>query len=126
MDTMSIPFRNRSKYCVALIVLKGHPKRIYHYCKTSGEEYSWAVRDYLTGQFVRSGDSKMTASQVEDGWIDHAEEPPSCPEKRIDFWKDYCQGASERHFGAAHVDVASPNPPTLGEWKRMPGGRELL
>jgi hypothetical protein len=126
MSVINIPFRNRSKHCVALIALKGHPERVYHYCKTRGEEYAWAVRDYLTERMVRSGDSKMTALQVEEEWTDYVEEPPSCPVKRIDFWKDYCQAASERHFGRAHVDLVTPNPRTLGTWKHMNGSRDLL
>lgn len=126
METTSIPFINRSKYRVVLVALKDHPKRLYHYCKTGAEEYSWAVRDYLTGQIIRSGDSKMTASQIEEEWVEYAEQPPSCPEKRVDFWRDHCQGSSERHFGTRHADSTSPNPPTLGAWKRMSGGHELL
>jgi len=57
---------------VALVALEGHPRRIYLYSKTGGEEYSWTMRDHLTGKRVRSGDRTLTASQVEE-LIDHAE-----------------------------------------------------
>ena len=120
----NIPFRIRGKCLVALIALRGHPKRVYHYSKTCGEEYSWAVRDYLTEWMVRSGRSEMTASQVEE-LIDHAEVPSPCPVDRIGFWKPDCRAASERHFGPAHVDLATPNPLILGAWKPM-NGRRLL
>jgi hypothetical protein len=114
-----IPFGDQHGKCdVALIALEGHPKRVYHYSKTSGEEESWAVRDYLTGQIVRSGDSTMTASQIE-ALVEYAEEAAYRSVKLIPRWKADCQAASERHFGAAHVNVNTPNPATLGTWKRM-------
>ncbi len=113
-----IPFRNHGKYEVALIALKGHPRRFYHYSKTAGEEESWAVRDYLSGKMIRSGDSRLTASQIE-ALVEQAE-PPAYRSVNHAGWKDDCQAASVEHFGSAHVDVTSPNPPTLGKWKRLP------
>jgi hypothetical protein len=124
MAVDNIPFRNRAKCLVVLVALKDHPRRIYLYSKTGGEEYSWAMRDYLTGKRVRSGDSTLTASQVEE-LIDHAEQPPACPVERIDFWSSYCTEASERHFGTGNVDVTMPNPPTLGDWKGIDGKRTV-
>jgi len=124
MPVIDIPFRSRGPYLVALIALKGHPKRVRHYSKTSGQEHSWAMRDYLTGQIVRSGRSKMGASQVED-LVEYAEEPPACPVELVDFWKAQCQAASERHFGAGDIDFTTPNPQTLGKWKRMTGSCDL-
>lgn len=121
----NIPFRSRGRTVVVLTAFREHPSRIYLYSKTLGEEYSWAIRDYLTEVRVRSGDSTMTASQVEQ-LIDHAEQPPACPVERTDFWKDYCQAASERHFGTGNVDLTTPNPPTLGGWKGIDGRRIIL
>jgi len=96
---------------------------MYHYSKTPGEEYSWAVRDYLTGWWVRSGHSKMTASQLEE-LIDYSGEAPACPVQRVDVWRDQCHAASVEHFGKAHVDSTTENPSTLGEWKPL-GGRRI-
>ena len=76
------------------------------------------MRDYLTGQIVRSGDSTMTASQIE-ALVEYAEEAAYRSVKLIPRWKADCRAASERHFGAVHVDVTTPNPATLGTWKRM-------
>ena len=115
---VAIPFRNHGKYEVALIAFKEHPRRFYHYSKTAGEEESWAVRDYLTAQMVRSGDSTMTASQLE-ALVEEAEEAAYRSVSHI-RWKDDCRAASERHFGSANVDSTSPNPATLGKWKRLP------
>lgn len=115
--SVAIPFNSHGKYEVVLIAIKGHPSRFYHYSKTAGEEESWAVRDYLTGQMVRSGDSTMTASQIE-ALVDDAEEAAYRSVKHA-RWKDDCQAASERKFGSPHVDSTSPNPATLGRWKRL-------
>ena len=114
-----IPFSQHGACSVALIALKGHPKRVYHYSKTTGEELSWAVRDYLTGQIVRSGDGPtFTASQIE-ALVEYAEAPEFKAVKLVASWKGDCQSASENHFGAAHVDTTTANPTTLGNWRRM-------
>jgi len=113
-----IPFENHGRYLVALIAIKGDPKRVYHYSKTSGEEESWAVRDYFTQEIVRSGDSTMTASEIEN-LVEYADAPVYRSVALIPRWKVDCQSASERHYGAAHVDLTSRNPATLGKWRRM-------
>ena len=116
--TIQIPFHHHGACQVALIALKGHPKRVYHYSKTAGQQESWAVRDYLTSKIVRSGDSMLTASQIEN-LVEYAETPAYRSVERIPQWKNDCQNASENHFGAAHVDVMAGNPATLGNWRNM-------
>ena len=117
--SFNIPFENHGACSVALIALKGHPKRVYHYSKTSGQEESWAIRDYLNGEIVRSGESTKTASEIESLVDDFAVEPAYRSVKLIPRWKADCQAASERHYGSAHVDVSGRNPATLGSWRRM-------
>jgi hypothetical protein len=101
-----------------LIAIKGDPKRVYHYSKTSGQEESWAIRDYFGQEIVRSGDSTMTASEIEN-LVDYAVPPVYRSVALIPRWKVDCQAASEHHYGAAHVDLTSRNPATLGKWRRM-------
>lgn len=114
-----IPFEHHGACSVALIALKDHPNRVYHYSKTTGQELSWALRDYLTGQKVRSGDGpSFTASQIE-ALVAYAEQPAYKSVKLITSWKTDCQNASKNHFGAAHVDLTTANPQTLGHWSRM-------
>ena len=113
-----IPFENHGRYLVALIAIKGEPKRVYHYSKTSGQEESWAIRDYFTQEIVRAGDSTLTASDIEN-LVDYAEAPVYRAVGLIPRWKADCQAASERHYGAAHVDPTSRKPATLGKWRRM-------
>jgi hypothetical protein len=115
----NIPFENHGACSVALIALKGHPKRVYHYSKTSGQEESWAIRDYLTGEIVRSGDSTKTASEIESLVDDYAVAPAYRSVKLIPRWKADCQAASESHYGSAHVDLTTRNPSPLGNWRRM-------
>lgn len=116
--SIHIPFENHGPCLVALIALKGHPKRVYHYSKTGGQEESWAVRDPLTHEIVRSGDSTMTALDIEN-LVEYAEEPAFRSVELTSRWKADCQAASERHYGAAHVDLTTRNPSTLGNWHRM-------
>ena len=113
-----IPFDNHGRYLVALIALKGHPNRVYHYSKTAGEEESWAIRDFLTEEMVRSGDSTMTASEIES-LVEYAEKPAYRSVSLIRRWKADGQAASERHYGAAHVDLTTRNPATVGKWRKM-------
>ena len=115
----NIPFENHGACSVALIAIKSHPNRVYHYSKTSGQEESWALRDYIAQEILRSGDSAMTASEIENLVDDYSEEPAYRSVKLITRWKADCQAASERHYGAAHVDLVSRNPSTLGNWRRM-------
>ena len=101
----NIPFDNHGRYLVALIALRGHPNRVYHYSKTAGEEESWAIRDYLTGEIVRSGESTMTASEIEN-LVDYAEKPAY-------------RSVALIPRGSPHVDLTTGNPATLGKWRRM-------
>jgi hypothetical protein len=116
---VKIPFESHGACSVALIALKGHPKRVYHYSKTSGQEESWAIRDYLNGEIVRACDSSMTASDIENLIDDYAVEPAYRSVKLVARWKGDCQDAAERHYGSAHVDLTTRNPATLGNWRRM-------
>src|SRR5579871_2966850 len=97
---------------------KGEPKRVYHYSKTAGQEESWALRDYFTQEIVRAGESTLTASDIESQ-IEYAETPAYRAVGLIPRWKADCQSASERHYGAAHVDLTGRNPAALGKWRRM-------
>lgn len=113
-----IPFDNHGSCSVALIAIVGHPKRVYHFSKTANQEESWAVRDYIAGEIVRSGDSELTASEIEN-MVEYAFEPAYRSVKLISRWKSDCQAAAADHYGKAHVDEATRNPATLGNWRRM-------
>jgi hypothetical protein len=116
--SIQIPFSSHGPYKVALIALKGHPKKVYLYSKTAGEEDSWAVRDYHLEEMVRAGDSTLTASAIED-MVEYAEESAYRSVKMLPRWKTDCQAAAERHFGSAHVELAGRNPLVLGRWRRI-------
>jgi len=59
-----IPFEPHGRCHVALVCLKGQPKWAHHFAKTIGKGQSWAVRDYLAGEILRSGNSNLTASEL--------------------------------------------------------------
>ena len=114
----SIPFSNHGRYQVALVALQGHPKRVYHYSKTAGEQDSWAIRDVHLEEMVRAGDSTLSASQVE-ALVEYSEPAAYRSVKMLSRWKADCQVAAERHFGSAHTDLMAQNPPSLGRWRRI-------
>lgn len=116
--SVQIPFDQHGPYEVALVAFAGMPKRVYHFAKTSGEEESWALRDYVVGQILRFGDSGKTASELES-MVVYAEEAPYRSVAHVPSWKTHCQASSDRFFGSVHVDASTPNDDTLGNWRRM-------
>ena len=115
---INIPFKNHGACCVALVVLKDYPNRVIHFSKTINQQESWALRDFANNMIVRSGESPLTASQLEDLVI-CAFTPAHRPVTLVDRWKTDCLAISERHFGATNVDTKSPNPNNLGNWRRI-------
>lgn len=113
-----IPFERHGPCLVALVCLRGQPNRLYHYSKTDGEEESWAVRDYLVGEILRSGDSSKTASNLE-AMVTHAERAQFRAVGRIPDWKRDCGQASTQHFGSVNTDTTSKNSGHLGVWRPM-------
>lgn len=90
-----IPFENHGRCSVALITLKKHPKRLYHYSKASGQQESWALRDYVTQEILRSGESEMTASEIENLVDNFAEKPAYRSVKLVARWKADCRASSQ-------------------------------
>lgn len=113
-----ISFENHGPCCVALVALKGHPARVYHFSKTSGQGRSWALRDYLIGSIVRSSDSVLTATEIEN-MVSFADRAAYRSVKRISNWNLDCQAAAQRHYGAGGVDLTTPNPVSTGNWRPM-------
>lgn len=116
--TVPIPFSTHGRYKVALIALQGHPKKLYHYSKTAGEEDSWAIRDCHLEEMVRAGDSTLSASDIEK-LVVYAEPAAYRSVKMVPRWKADCQAAAERQFGSAHVEPTAQNPSVLGRWRRI-------
>ena len=115
---MQIPFESHGGCSVALIGLKGQKKRTYHYSKTIGQEESWALRDYMTEQILRSADSGMKATDLEK-LVSYALPPEYRAVGHISAWKKDCVDASNNNIGAANVDFTTLNDSTLGTWRRM-------
>lgn len=113
-----IPFECHGACHVALICLQGQRKRAYHYSKKINKEEAWALRDYLTGEILRTADSGKTASQLE-AMVTYAERPQYRAVGNIASWKKDCKDASDRHFGSANVDTTTPNNDSIGTWRRM-------
>ncbi len=80
-------------------------------------EYSWAIRDYIKGLMLRSGDSEMTLSEIEVD-IAYSEKPTYRSVNRKGEWKRSLEQLSTQHFGKKY----DPNRTALsstGVWKPM-------
>ena len=80
-------------------------------------EYSWALRDYIGGVMLRSGDSPFTLTQVEAD-VAHSATPPYRSVNRKKEWANELEHASKRHFGSRY-DSATPPLQSIGTWKKL-------
>ncbi len=117
---VAIPFEQHGTCQVALVALERYlGKRHVHYSKTLGEEESWALRDYTNNLILRSGQSPLTASEIE-AEVTHPVEPAYRSVEQKERWKKDCKEASEKAFGVNNVDTISPaNGPNIGTWRKM-------
>jgi hypothetical protein len=80
-------------------------------------EYSWAVRDFIFGEMLRSGDSELTLTQVE-ALVTCSEKGPYRSVNRTNEWRQELIGSSRREFGARY-DASTPPSRNFGKWKRL-------
>lgn len=80
-------------------------------------EYSWALRDFITGVILRSGDSELTLSGIK-AMVTHSEEPAYRSVGRKNEWKRELESLSRDHFGTQY-DALAPNANDAGKWKRL-------
>jgi hypothetical protein len=78
-------------------------------------EYSWAIRDYIKGLMLRSGDSELTLSQIEAD-VSYSEKPTYRSVNRKAEWARELEQASSQHFGKKY-DPTTPALATTGAWK---------
>jgi hypothetical protein len=90
-------------------------KRLGHLA-TKGE-YSWALRDFITGKILRSGDSALTLSDIEamvvDSWY-----PKYRAVQRSREWATELEQLSIAHFGDAY-DAKTPPNAVSGTWRTL-------
>lgn len=91
------------------------PNRLLH-LSVKGE-FSWALRDYIGGMMLRSGDSELTFTNLES-LITYSEKPPYRSVNRTNEWREELIGSSRREFGARY-DATTPPSRTAGTWKRI-------
>jgi hypothetical protein len=86
------------------------------YLSTKGE-YSWAIRDFITGVILRSGDSELTLSEIE-AMVTDSKEPAYRSVGRVKEWKQELEDYSKDVFGPQYDPTAPPDP-NAGRWKRL-------
>jgi hypothetical protein len=82
-------------------------------------EYSWAVRDFITGVILRSGDSLLKLSDLE-ALVTYSERPVYRSVGREAEWTAELIESSKRFFGAKYDDRTRPTN-DVGRWKRLSG-----
>src|SRR6185503_11819360 len=79
-------------------------------------EYSWAIRDFITGEILRSGDSPLTFSEIE-AEIGESEKPIYRSVDRESEWTTELIESSKRMFGSKYDGEKPSSMP--GKWKRL-------
>jgi len=80
-------------------------------------EYSWAIRDYISGLMLRSGESELTLSEIE-AEISYSEKPTYRSVNRKAEWARELEQLSTGHFGKKY-DPGRPALVSMGAWKPM-------
>lgn len=90
-------------------------RRLGHF--TTKGEYSWALRDFITGMMLRSGFSHLTLSQIE-ALVASSQFPIYRSVQRKEEWTAELEQLSRIHFGNKY-DAATPPNSQYGSWKRL-------
>jgi hypothetical protein len=80
-------------------------------------EFSWAIRDFITGLILRSGDSPLTFSEISQ-LVTYSEKPVYRSVGRSIEWTTELVASSQREFGAKYDGITPPSIDT-GKWKRL-------
>ena len=80
-------------------------------------EFSWAIRDYIRGLILRSGDSEMTLPEIEAD-IAYSEKPTYRSVNRKIEWARELEKSSAQHFGKKY-DASRPALTSPSSWKSM-------
>ena len=79
-------------------------------------EYSWAIRDFIAGEILRSGHSSLTFSDIE-AEIGESEKPVYRSVDREKEWTAELDESSKRMFGTKYDKEKPSSMP--GKWKRL-------
>ena len=78
-------------------------------------EYSWAIRDYIAGAMLRSGNSRLTLSEIEAD-IAYSEKPAYRSVNRNAEWARELEQSSKGYFAKRYDPTSAPLQST-GTWK---------
>jgi len=115
-DQMTIPYAAHGTARVAVVACPKFIGDRLVQLSTKGE-YSWAIRDYIKGLMLRSGDSELTLSQIEAD-ITYSEKPTYRSVNRKVEWERELEQLSIRNFGKKY-DPNRAALPSTGAWKQM-------
>ncbi len=113
-STGSINYAAHGTAKVAVVAIPSLVNNRLVYVSQKGE-YSWAIRDFIAGEMLRSGDSEMTLTQIE-ALVTYSEKGPYRSVNRTNEWRQELIGSSRREFGAKY-DAATTPSRTAGKWR---------
>lgn len=80
-------------------------------------DWSWALRDFITGRILRSGKSEMTLREIE-ALVTYSEKPVYRSVERKTEWTRELVSSSRREFGANYDGITPPSS-TAGNWRSL-------
>jgi hypothetical protein len=114
--TMTLQYVTHGTTRVSIVAIPKYFGNRLVYLSWKGE-FSWAIRDFITGAILRSGDSLLKFSDIE-ALITYSERPVYRSVDRKAEWTAELVASSQREFGAKY-DGNTPPADQAGKWKRL-------
>src|SRR5689334_4291193 len=80
-------------------------------------DFSWAIRDFITGRILRSGKSDLTLHDIE-AQVTYSERPVYRSVERKSEWTRELVNSSQREFGNSYDGVTPPSN-NAGHWRML-------
>ena len=80
-------------------------------------DFSWALRDFITGRILRSGKSDLTLRDIE-AQVTYSERPVYRSVERKNEWTRELVTSSQREFGNSYDGVTPPSN-NAGQWRTL-------
>jgi hypothetical protein len=113
---MHINYTSHGRYGVAIIKSPKILGNRLGYLSMENDS-SWAIRDYIGGVMLRSGDSVRRLAEIE-AVVEHYEPPPYRSVQREHEWRGDLESRSKTLFGKTYDAQTAPND-NWGRWRPL-------
>jgi hypothetical protein len=114
--TQALQYATHGTARVSIVAIPKYCGNRLVYLSEKGE-FSWAIRDFITGSILRSGDSRLKLSEIEE-LVTYSEKPVYRSVGRSDEWTAELVATSQREFGPRYDGNTAPSG-EAGRWKRL-------